>query len=102
MSAVVANGWVVLLGLVLGGLNVWGLWWSLPALARSSHAALLLPAGFLVRFAVTIVPLLLIAGRVPARWVAGLAGFMIGRWIMVRLIGGTVVGAARPFRGVDV
>ncbi|MEW4528156.1 MAG: ATP synthase subunit I [Maioricimonas sp. JB045] len=78
LVAALAGGFA--LGLVFFG----GLWWTVGRLAASRHPALLVAGSFLVRMAIAVGGLYLLMGSDWQRAVAGLAGFLAARWVILR------------------
>lgn len=76
----------LLLGMVLGGLYLLGLWWTVRRAVQTGNRGLLV-ASFVVRVALLLVPLWFLARVGPQALVAALVGFLLVRWLVTRLVG---------------
>ena len=86
-----ALNWTVLAsglaaGLLLGVLYLLGLWWTVRRAASTGNRALL-AISFVIRAGLLLLALYFMAGFGLQLLVAALAGFLLARWLMTRLIG---------------
>lgn len=72
-------------GLVLGAVFFGGLWWTLRKSLASPRPALWLLGSMLVRMSLVLVGLYLISGGQWERLLAGLAGVIGARYLVLRL-----------------
>ena len=80
-------------GLVLGAVYFGGLWWTVLRGIGSRHAALWFFVSLLLRTAVAMLGFYLVARGSWERLVVCLAGFVVARFIVIRL---TAAVGARP------
>lgn len=73
-------------GLLLGVLYLLGLWWTVRQVTATGNRGLLV-ISFVVRAALLLAGLWFLALYGPQSLIAALAGFLLARWIMTRLIG---------------
>lgn len=74
-------------GLAIGLLYFGGLWWTVRRMASARHPAALVAGSFLVRAAVAAGGIVLISGGKLVLLAAAMAGFLIGRTILILIIG---------------
>ena len=87
-SLLLAAAGGVLIGLLYFGV----LWWTVRRLASARRPALLVAGSFLIRAAAAAAGLVFVAGGKPLALVAAVAGFLLGRTILIRVM-------TRPLRG---
>ncbi len=85
---------IALIGLLLGGMNAFGLWWTLRRLPSSRNAATWLGISFVLRFLLTFGPLFVFAGHAPVSLSIGLIAILVGRRVAIRAIGVSFVEEA--------
>jgi F1F0 ATPase subunit 2 len=78
-------------GLALGAVFFGGLWWTLRKSLESRRPALWLLGSLLVRMSLVLVGLYLVSGGQWERLLAGLAGVIGARFLVLRLTGTSVV-----------
>ncbi len=78
-------------GLVLGAVFFGGLWWTLRKSLKSQRPALWLLGSLLARTSLVLVGLYLVSGGQWQRLLAGLAGVIGARFLVLRLISPSVV-----------
>lgn len=71
-------------GALLGVLNAFALFWALRTMHRTRRPRAFLLATFPIRLALTLAPLLFVAGGELRRLLAGIALFIVARWLTVR------------------
>jgi F1F0 ATPase subunit 2 len=87
-------------GLVLGAFYFGGLWWTMRALPRAGHPALLVVFSYFGRMAVAMAALLLLAlGGNWERLMACLAGFLLVKLAMIVRLGPGRLGFSGGFSG---
>ncbi|WP_373509472.1 ATP synthase subunit I [Thiocapsa sp.] len=74
-------------GLALGAVFFGGLWWTLRKSLESRRPALWLLGSLLVRMSLVLVGLYLVSGGQWERLLAGLAGVIGARFLVLRLTG---------------
>ncbi len=84
MSPVFALPLALLAGTLLGVFFFAGLWWTVRKLESTNHVALLLFGSMLLRTGVVISGFYYLMGDNWQRLVAGLLGFIIARFIVIR------------------
>jgi F1F0 ATPase subunit 2 len=75
----------VFAGMLLGGVFFGGLWWTVRKGLSSSQAAVWFLGSFLIRTAITLGGFYLVGRGDWHRMICCLAGFLIGRLVVVRL-----------------
>jgi len=75
----------LLAGLVLGAVFFGGLWWTVRKGASSKHPAFWFPGSMLVRTSIVLLGFYFVGRGDWRRWAACLAGFVIARFILMRL-----------------
>ncbi|WP_298716003.1 ATP synthase subunit I [uncultured Oceanisphaera sp.] len=78
-------------GLALGLFFFGGLWWTVRRGLSSSHPASLFLASLLLRTGIVLTGFYLVADGHWQRWLACLLGFVIGRLLLMRLLGPALV-----------
>lgn len=73
----------VLIGLLYFGM----LWWTVRRMVSARSPALLAMASFLIRTAVAAAGIVAVARGKPLPLLAAVAGFLVGRTILVRIVG---------------
>lgn len=76
---------VLVAGVAIGLFFFGGLWYTTQKAVRSSSPAAWFLVSFVLRVAVTVILFYLIGGGIWLRFVLCVAGFIIGRLIVVRL-----------------
>lgn len=71
-------------GFALGLLFFGGLWWTVRRLPTARHPALLVAGSFVVRMMIAVGGLYFVMGTHWQRAIAGLAGFLAARWLILR------------------
>ena len=74
-------------GLLIGLLYFGALWWTVRRMASARHPAALAAGSFLVRAAVAAGGIVLVSGGKLVPLVAAMAGLLIGRTILILIIG---------------
>lgn len=89
-------------GVALGALFFGGLWWTLRKSLNSPRLALWLPASALVRTGITLSGFyaVLISGDWRSLLVC-VAGFVMARMVIMRLLRPVAIGQAEPVAGVQ-
>lgn len=87
MSNALMWAWSGAVGLTLGLFFFGGLWWTVRRGLSSTHPALLFLASLLLRTGIALTGFYLVADGDWRRWLACLVGFVIGRLLLMRLIG---------------
>lgn len=98
MSTAAAIAVCVPAGAGLGALNALGLWWTVRRLPRVRHPVAVLTGTSLLRVALTLGPLPLLAGGRPLPLAVAALAFVAGRTVLVRRLG-TEVSAPHPGDG---
>ncbi|MCA9285593.1 MAG: hypothetical protein KDA22_10275 [Phycisphaerales bacterium] len=80
-------------GLLLGGLNAWGLWLTTRRIADGFVPLLLFPLSLIVRIAIPLVLLVVLADGSPPRLLTALGGFVVARLLVLRMIAVRARGA---------
>lgn len=86
-------------GAAAGAVYLAGLWWTVRRLAQSRQKAALLAGSFAARAAAVMLVLYLVSGGEWPRLLAGLAGFVSARAIVLRRMRAPAPAAARGTRG---
>src|SRR5690606_23950191 len=73
-------------GLLIGLLYFGALWWTVRRIPSARRPALFVAGSFLVRGAAAAAGLVFVAGGEPLALVAAVAGFLVGRTILIRVI----------------
>lgn len=73
-------------GMLLGGLYLLGLWWTVRRVTETGRPGLLV-VSFAVRAALLLAALWYLAGFGPQSLIAALVGFLLMRWVVTRLAG---------------
>jgi F1F0 ATPase subunit 2 len=71
-------------GMLAGVIYFGGLWWTVKRMSRFVHPRLALLVSFFARALVALTIIYLAAGGHAAGYLAGLAGFLLSRFIAVR------------------
>lgn len=79
-------GLSLLAGIVLGGLYLFGLWWTVRQVTATGNRSLLL-ISFVVRAALLLVGLWYLSTFGPQALIASLTGFLLARWAVTRAVG---------------
>ncbi|OIR06589.1 N-ATPase, AtpR subunit [mine drainage metagenome] len=87
MSEMLILTLVTIAGLFLGVCFFGSLWWTIRRGLTSKRPALLFIGSLLLRTSITLTSFYFIANGDLARLLMCLLGFIIGRFIMVRLVG---------------
>lgn len=87
------------LGLILGGLYFYGLWFTVRHLAQLSRPGLWLLASWIVRVGLLMAGVYLIAGGDWRRLVAALAGILLARILLTRRLRNVPASAAPGHSG---
>lgn len=74
-------------GMGLGALYFSGLWWTVRRLSEADHPALLMMASLLMRLGGLLAGLWLLADGEWQRAAVALAGILVARTLMVRILG---------------
>ena len=88
-----------LAGLLLGGFFFAGLWWTVRRGISASRPALLFASSLLLRSGVTIAGFYLVGDGQWQRLLACLLGFLVARFVVVRLAGQPAEPAHAPAKG---
>ena len=89
-------------GMLLGAVYFGGLWWTVARLPRARHPWLLVPLSAMLRTAIVMAGMWLVGIQLAEtgqlmRIAVCLAGFLISRYLITRLINGPVaVGREMP------
>lgn len=81
------GGAALIAGFLTGLFYFGGLWWTVGRVNAAQSPGLLLLASFMVRTAVAIFAFYLIMGGEWPRLLIALAGFFIGRYVLIRRYG---------------
>ncbi len=87
MSDVLSLSAAVVGGAALAGVMFGGLWWTLRRLPAARHPALLAVASFFCRLGIVAAGFVVVMAGDWHRGLAALLGFLIGRTILLRLVG---------------
>jgi F1F0 ATPase subunit 2 len=72
-------------GLIIGGIYFAGLWWTLRKSLGADASAALLPLSLVIRVAICLSGFYLIGAGDPIRILVCLLGFIVARFILLRL-----------------
>lgn len=73
-------------GMILGGLYLWGLWWTVRQVTATGNRSLLL-ISFVVRAGLLLTGLWYLSTFGTQALIASLLGFLLARWIVTRIAG---------------
>ena len=82
-------------GALIGLLYFTALWWTVSRLPSARRPGLLVVGTFLIRAGVAAGGIVFVAGGEPLPLVAGAIGFLVGRNVLIRVVG-------KPIRAADV
>jgi len=94
MSELVQNMMVLIAGMLLGALFFGGLWWTVQKGLSARQPALWFGASMLVRTAVVLAGFYFVAGPDGKRLLVCLLGFIIARFVVIRLTAKRILGEA--------
>jgi len=82
-------------GMLLGAVYFGGLWWTVARLPRSRHPWLLVPLSAILRTAIVLAGMWLVGFQLGEtnqliRIAVCMAGFLISRFLVTRLVNGSV------------
>lgn len=86
MTDALVLGAAALAGAALGAVYFGALWWTVAGLASGAHGAPLVALSALVRTALAVAGLYVLAGGQWQRLLAGLGGFATARALALRLV----------------
>jgi F1F0 ATPase subunit 2 len=95
MEGAIRLAFAMLAGSLLGVIFFGGLWWTVQRCTVGTQAALAFGLSFLLRTTITLVGFYFVTGADWKRLVACLAGFVVMRVMIMRLVG------AAASRGAD-
>ena len=73
-------------GMILGGLYLFGLWWTVRQVTTTGKRSLLL-LSFVVRAGLLLTGLWYLSTFGTQALIASLLGFLLARWIVTRIVG---------------
>lgn len=80
-------------GLVIGLFYFGALWWTVRRMTSARYPAALVAGSFLVRAAAAVGGIAFVSGGELLPLAVAMAGFLVGRTIMIRIIGKPLSGA---------
>ena len=97
-------------GLLLGLLYFAALWWTVRGIPTARRPALLVGGSFLIRALAASAGIVLLSGGQPLPLAVAVAGFLVGRTILIRVVGaplsvsrpaGQAAAESRPLPGPE-